>query len=157
MSDDEGERIKVRVIITDDANNAESVTSAATDPVAAAPNKTATGAPAISGTPQVDETLTASVSDITDADGLDNPSFEYQWIRGNTDIQGATDSSYTLVSADEGETIKVRVTFSDDEGHEESLISVATDAVAPAPEPLTATFTDVPSEHAGEGEIFPSG
>ena len=61
------------------------------------------------------------------------------------------------MSADEGEAIKVRVTFTDDESHEESLTSEATDAVAPAPQPLTATFADVPSEHAGEGEIFTFG
>ena len=157
VSADEGETIKVRVTFSDDEGHEESLTSAAIDTVAAAPNNPATGAPAISGTAQVDETLTASVSDISDADGLDDASFAYQWLRGDADIQGATESSYTLVSADEGETIKVRVTFSDDEGHEESLTSVATDAVAPAPEPLTATFTDVPSEHAGEGETFTFG
>ena len=157
VSADEGETMKVRVTFTDDADNAESVTSAASDPVEAAANKPATGAPTISGTAQVDETLTASVSDISDADGLDNASFAYQWIRGSADIEDATDSSYTLVSADEGETMKVRVTFTDDEGHEENLTSAASDAVAPAPEPLTATFTDVPSEHRGEGETFTFG
>ncbi len=138
-------------------SNSPSATVAgpAADP--AMTNTAATGAPTISGTPQVDETLTASVSSISDADGLDNASYEYQWIRGSTDIQDATDSSYTLVSVDAGETITVRVAFSDDEGHEESLTSAATDAVAPAPEPLTATFTDVPSEHAGEGETFTFG
>ena len=157
VSADEGETIRVRVTFTDDGGNAESATSAASDPVEAAPNKPATGAPTISGTPQVDETLTASVSDISDADGLDNASFGYQWIRGDADIEGATDSSYTLVSADEGETIRVRVSFTDDPGHAESLASEATDAVAPAPQPLTATFADVPSEHAGEGGSFTFG
>ena len=157
VSADEGETIRVRVSFTDDGGNAESVTSAASDPVEAAPNKPATGAPTISGTPQVDETLTASVSDISDADGLDDASYSYQWIRGSADIEGATDSSYTLVSADEGETMKVRVSFTDDAGNAESLTSEATDAVAPAPQPLTATFADVPSEHAGEGEIFTFG
>ena len=75
-------RSRVRVSFTDDAGNAESLTSEATDTVAAAPNTPATGAPTISGTAQVDETLTASVSDISDADGLDDASFAYQWIRG---------------------------------------------------------------------------
>ncbi len=132
-------------------------TVAGPEEVPVATNTPATGAPTISGTPQVGETLSASVSDIADADGLDDASFAYQWIRGSADIEGATDSSYTLVSADEGETIRVRVTFSDDEGHEESLTSAATDAVAPAPEPLTAAFSDVPSEHAGAGEMFTFG
>ena len=43
-----------------------------------AANSPATGAPTISGTGQVDETLTASTSGIADADGLDNAVFSYQ-------------------------------------------------------------------------------
>ena len=53
-------------------------------------NSPATGAPAISGTPRVGETLTASTSGISDADGLKNARFAYQWIRANSDIRGAT-------------------------------------------------------------------
>ena len=138
------------------------VKAAATEPTEdadeeAATNTAATGAPTISGTAKVGETLSASVSDVSDADGLDDASFAYQWIRGSADIEGATDASYTLVSADEGEAIKVRVAFTDDNGHEESLTSAATNAVAPSPQSLTATFGDVPSEHAGEGETFTFG
>ena len=114
------------------------------------PNTPATGAPEIGGTPQVDETLTASTSDISDADGLDDARFAYQWIRTDTDIQGATGSTYTAVEADEGERLKVRVSFTDDAGNSESLTSAATDAVAARPEPLTASFEDVPAEHDGE-------
>ena len=99
----------------------------------------------------MDETLTASVSGIADADGLDHANFAYQWIRGSADIEGATGSIYALVSADEGETITVRVSFTDDLGHEERLTSAATDAVAAAPKPLTASFSGMPAEHAGEG------
>ena len=117
-------------------------------------NTAATGAPTISGTTQVGEQLRASTSDIADADGLDNPTFTYQWIRGGNDISGATGSTYTLVDADEGERIKVRVTFDDDAGNDESLTSAATDAVEPKPEPLTASFKNVPSEHGGGGTTF---
>ena len=117
-------------------------------------NTPATGAPAISGTAQVDKTLTASVSDISDADGLDNASYAYRWIRGSSDIQGATGSSYTLVSADEGERIRVRVSFTDDAGNTESRTSAATDPVAAPPEPLTADFSGVPAEHTGEKFTF---
>ena len=122
------------------------------DPVVT--NTAATGAPTISGTARADEPLTASVSGISDDDGLDNASFGYQWIRGSTDIQGATDSSYALVSADEGERIKVRVSFTDGAGNAESLTSAATDTVAAAPEPLTASFSGVPTEHTGEKFTF---
>ncbi len=48
--------------------------------VTPAPNRDATGAPNISGTPQVDETLTAETSAISDEDGLANVSYQYQWL-----------------------------------------------------------------------------
>ena len=49
-------------------------------------NSAATGAPTISGTAQVGETLTADTSGIEDADGLDNADFSYQWLAGDSDI-----------------------------------------------------------------------
>ena len=116
------------------------------------PNTAAAGAPTIGGTPQVGEELSASTSGISDADGLDNASFAYQWIRTGVDIGGATASTYTPVAADEGERLKVRVGFTDDAGHEESLTSAATDAVAAAATtaaPLTARFAQAPAEHDG--------
>ena len=117
-------------------------------------NTPAEGAPAISGTPQVGEEFTASASDISDADGLDDASFAYQWIRTDTDIDGATGSTYTVADADEGETLKVRVGFTDDAGNEESLTSAATDAVSGRPEPLTASFEGMPAEHTGDRFTF---
>ena len=134
---------------TDDADNEETLTSEATVAVAAAPNREATGAPTIGGTPQVDQTLTADTSPIDDEDGLTNATFEYQWIAGGTDIDGATGSSYELTSSEQGQTIQVRVTFTDDAGNEETLTSVATDAVTAKPIPLTATLSNVPASHDG--------
>ena len=116
-------------------------------------NTAATGTPTIGGTPQVGEELTASTSGISDADGLADASFGYQWIRADTDIQGATGSTYTPVAADEGERLKVRVGFTDDAGNAESLTSAATDAVAARPEPLTAGFEGMPAEHNGQGSF----
>ena len=150
---DEGTRLTVRVSFTDDAGHEERLTSAATDAVAPPPNTPATGAPTIGGTAQVGEALTASTSGISDADGLDDARFGYQWIRTDTDIGGATGATYTVVDADEGERLKVRVDFTDDAGHEERLTSAATDAVAAAPEPLTASFEGMPAEHAGQGSF----
>ena len=43
----------------------------------------------------------------------------------------------------------MRVTFTDDVGHEESLTSEATAAVSAAPTPLTASSHDVPTDHDG--------
>ena len=130
---DEGKAIKVRVSFTDDASHAESLTSAATAGVAATPNSAATGAPTITGTVQVGETLTAGTSGMADSDGLTNVTFAYQWIADDADIAGATASTYTPVAADEGKAIKVRVSFTDDAGHAETLTSAATDAVAATP------------------------
>ena len=53
-------------------------------------NSPATGAPTISGTAQVGETLTADTSGIADADGLSNVQYEYQWLADDADISGAT-------------------------------------------------------------------
>ena len=50
---------------------------------AAEANSPATGAPTISGTAQVGETLTADTSPIADEDGLENVSYSYQWIRSD--------------------------------------------------------------------------
>ena len=133
VDEDEGSTIRVRVSFTDDAGNEETLTSAATATVDAALNNPASGAPTISGTAQVGETLTADISGIADADGLGNVSFSYQWLADDAAIQGATDSSYTLVDADEGSTIRVRVSFTDDAGNEETLTSAATTTVDAVP------------------------
>ena len=146
---EEGKAITVRVSFTDDAGNAESLTSAATSTVAARPNRAATGAPAIRGTAQVGETLTASTSGIVDADGLTNATFTYGWLADGVAIAGATGSSYTLTAAEEGKAITVVVTFTDDAGNAESLTSAATSAVAPAP--LTAEVREAPESHDGSG------
>ena len=139
---DEGKTVKVKVIFTDDAGNEESLTSAATATVAARPNSAATGALTISGMAQVGEELTANTSDIEDTDGLTNVAYSYQWIANDgtsdTDITGATDSTYTLVVAEEGKTIKVKVSFTDDAGNEESLTSEATEEVSFAVQQQTA-------------------
>ena len=110
-------------------------------------NSAATGAPTIGGTARVGESLTASTSDIADADGLANASFTYQWLADDLDISGATGSSYTVVTADAGKVIKVTVSFTDDAGNEESVTSAAT-AVVTQP-PLTASTHDVPESHDG--------
>ena len=148
-SGERGKTIKVRVTFTDDAGNEESLTSDATGAVAAA-NSPATGAPTISGTAQAGETLTADTSGIADDDGIVNAIFTYQWLADNAAIGGATASTYTLTSGERGKTIKVRVTFTDDAGNEESLTSDATAAVT---QPLAATIHDAPDSHDGQSKF----
>ena len=138
----------MRVIFTDNADNEETLTSEATAAVAPRPNTPATGAPSISGTAQVGETLTVDTSGIDDADGIGNATFSYQWIAGTTDISGATGSSYAPLVADLGKTIKVRVSFMDGASNVETLTSEATATVVT---PLTAEFRDAPDKHLGTG------
>ncbi len=99
-------------------------------------NTAPTGLPSISGTARVGETLTASASDIVDDDGLSNATFAWQWIAndGNSDadIVGATATTYALTATEVGKTVKVRVTFTDDRGTEETLVSESTTQVAAA-------------------------
>ena len=83
----------------------------------------------------------------TDDDGLTRVSYSYQWIANNgtadTDLQDATASIYTPSVSDVGKTITVKVSFTDDADNEETLTSLATEAVAAtvptAPQSLTAT------------------
>ena len=152
VADDEGKAIKVRVNFTDDAGYNETLTSAGTAAVSAA-NTPATGAPTISGTAQVGETLTANTSGVDDADGLGNVQYEYQWLADDSDIAGATNATYTLAAADEGKVIKVRVSFVDDEGNDESLTSVATEAVTAEPtlnSPATGVLAITGAAQVGE-------
>ena len=117
-------------------------------------NQPATGQPTISGTPAVGETLTADTSDIEDVNGLTNAEFTYQWVRydgsSDTDIAGATGATYTVTDDDVGQLIKVRITFTDDEDHEESATSNS--VYVQAPQPLYGGFDadTVPGSHDGE-------
>ena len=105
-------------------------------------NTPATGAPIITGTAQVGQTLTADTSGIADSDGLTNVAYSYQWLADDTEIDGATGFTYTVQSSDAGKAIKVQVTFTDDAGNEETLTSPATDAVAAATQPNIAITSD---------------
>ena len=142
-----------------------------------AANSPATGWPGIIGTVRAGETLTATTDYIEDEDGLTGAVFNYQWVRSGTDIEGATTSTYTMTDANEGKAIKVRVTFTDDAGNEESLTSNAVlssppltppepktslestekreaqgaqKAQEPAETPLTAAIHDKPESHNGQ-------
>ena len=88
-------------------------------------NDAATGAPTISGTARVGQELAADASAIADVDGLPEVStFAWQWLRvdggSDTEIAGATGSTYLLVAGDAGKKFKVRVGFTDLDGSAES-------------------------------------
>ena len=148
---DKDKVIRLRVTFTDDGGTQETLVSAPTVAIAAKPNSPAAGVPTITGTPKVGQTLTAVTSGITDADGLANATYSYQWLADGVAIAGATGGTYSPVAADKGKVITVRLTFTDDGGTQETLVSAATDAVTAVP--LTASFEDVPAEHDGS-KIF---
>ena len=165
---DLGKYIKVRVSFADDAGNDETLTSVATTAVEASPNEPPTGAPIISGMAEVGQLLNLVVGalgmGIQDGNGMTYATLSYQWIRNDgttdSDIQDVPDwdwtywtySSYLLTDADEGKTIKVRVSFTDDGGNAETLISSGTTAVTARPRTseLSAPFVQVPRWSQGE-------
>ena len=131
----EGENVITVTVTSADRSTTSTHTITVTRPSPATQpsNSEPTGLPTIAGTARVGETLAASVSEIADPDGLGGATFTYQWIRSDgatdTEIADATQASYTLVPTDQGKTIKVRATFTDDGGTEEALTSAATAVV----------------------------
>ena len=127
---DAGETYKVRVRARYDDNKKSRWSDVVSGQTGVTTNTPATGQPTIAGTVETGETLTAATSSISDDNGLANAAFAYQWIHTATDseayIPAATGSSYLLSSDDLGHSIKVRVTFTDDDGYTERLTSSAT-------------------------------
>ena len=120
--------------------------------LAAAPvlGQNATGEPTISGVHRVGEELTASTAAIADPEGVANATFAYQWVSVDAsatekEIDGATSLTYTLAGADEGGTVKVKVSFTDDGGNTEERTSAA------FPESESVYVCDLPAHHASMG------
>ena len=107
-------------------------------------NNPATGAPEITGTAQVGQELTADVTTVADADGIVSSTAIYQWFRIDAgtetaipEARGNLLNQYTLMDDDAGKQLRVKLTFTDQLGGEETLTSAAfpsgaTVAAAPA-------------------------
>ena len=135
---DVGSGITVTASYTDLQGTAESVTSLATTAIANV-NDPVAGEVTISGTPTQNQVLTAITSGLSDLDGL--TLFNYQWMRAGSNISGATGSTYTLVQADVGFAITVKVSYTDGFGAAESKTSAATALVANVNDPRTGSVT----------------
>ena len=105
-----------------------------------------TAPPTITGTAQVGQTLTA-----TNGTWTNNPtSFSYQWLRCNaggnacTPVANGTQRTYTLVGADAGQTMVVRVTATNPEGSATQQSS-PTAVVAPATSTAGPRNTEAPT------------
>ena len=152
-----GATYQVKVRARYDDNKKSRWSTVVTAQSAVTPNAAATGQPIINGTAQVRQTLTAGTSSIADDNGLTNATFSHQWLRNsddtNTDVSGATDETYVLSNADLAHSIKVRVSFTDDDGYTETITSKAT-AVVVVPPNVTPTGLPTITGTAEEGETL---
>lgn len=124
-----GKAITATVVATN-AGGSQSATSAATSAVVAAPTAPSnTALPAISGTVQQGQTLTATTGSWTGSPS----SYAYQWLRGATAISGATASTYLLVSADVGSPVSVTVTATNGVGSTSATSAATSNVVIAAP------------------------
>jgi len=108
-------------------------------------NNEPTGVPTIGGTVRVWERLTVDMSGVTDADGLSDAEFTYEWYANDGTYQVGTDGLFvdgrigvpTLVipAWTEGMTLWVRVEFTDDAGNDETVHSLETATVAASSSP----------------------
>jgi len=146
--DDSGNTIKVNAIYTDNNGFNENITSAETSIIYRADN--VVGTVTVSGFTSVGQTLTTSISD---SNGLPE-NIEYQWLRNDTEITDASNSTYTLVDADAATVIKVDVSYNDLDNYPQNIISSGTNpinkqgsiAITGTLSPnntLTATVTDI--------------
>ena len=121
-------------------------------------NNVATGAPTIllggaaigTRAPEAEQSLTASLDGVVDADGMSKAlngdagyAPAWQWIIDGTESDAPTDTGeiYVPRRGNVGSRVKVRVRFKDDAGNEETLTSAATAAVI---DPGAAPTTGAP-------------
>ena len=124
-----GKTIRVQLSYTDLQGTDESVTS--TTVTVNNINDEPTGAITITGTPQEDSTLSINTSALGDADGLpDSSAYRYQWqmedSSGNwKNIDGATAATFIPGDAEAGQEVRVQLSYTDQNGTDESVISTA--------------------------------
>ena len=119
-------------------------------------NVTITGAPsaalggtiAIQGEPKFNKTLSINLSSLT---GNSNPAtLQYQWLRNDAGIAGATNATYTLAAADVGKNISVKVTSSAETGAVTSTSVTVGKADKTAPTGVTAGNCTTPDNNDGK-------
>jgi stress response protein SCP2 len=91
----------------------------------------------ILGTPNIDETLTAT-NNLTDIDGIGT--IHYQWMRNGTDINNANTEHYTVASTDSGAIITVKAFYTDDLGFYNSKTSAGLTIIAPVIPSISLSF-----------------
>jgi len=104
-----------------------------------AANQLPVGSLLVSGSAQVNGHVYADMSQVTDADGLGDVTYQWQSAAAGTgvwtDLAG-TQSVYRLTANEVGQQIRVKASYTDGRGHRESLIAtlptVAADSTSPA-------------------------
>src|SRR5207245_1744464 len=144
-----GATLRVQVTASNAAGPSEPARSAQTAVVTQAPSAPAnTSPPTISGSAQFGQALSADAGEWSGAP----TSFAYQWLRCDeagancSPIEFATQSSYTVVAADVGATLRVQVTASNAAGPSEPARSAQTAVVTQAPTPRANAL---PATHSG--------
>ena len=105
-----------------------------------------TGSVTLNGESAPNNLLTATISTISDADGVG--ALNYQWFRDGTSINNATSTQYQTSQADSGTTITFAVSYTDGFGITETLMSsnqIEIDLVNSAPSGtpvITGTATE---------------
>ena len=125
-----GHALRVAARFTDNGGFKEVVRSAPTAPVANI-NDPPVGTPTLStATPQELEPLSASTAGITDADGLVGVTFNFQWQQSAlgggavfNNIAGANQASFTPGQGQVNRFLRVAVSFTDNHGTGESVVS----------------------------------
>jgi Ca2+-binding RTX toxin-like protein len=120
-----GKTINVVAQYTDDGGTFESVASAETTKVIPQ-NSLPTGYVIVMGE-QKNGTELSMLSTLADVDGLGQ--FSYQWLSGDTPINGETNPTYKLTLGDVGEKISINVQYVDGYGNLESVTSADTGAI----------------------------
>ena len=147
---DVGTTIRVVASYIDGQGTPESVARADVGPIANI-NDTPVGIPTITGTATEDQILTANTAGISDADGIG--AFNYQWLRNNVAIAGATAGTYTLGDADVGTLISVNASYTDGHGTAEGpLTSVQTAAVSGIND--APVISNPPAQTVIEGDVL---
>jgi len=153
---DAGTAIRVKVTATRDGYQTQSKVSNPTSTVSPG-SFTQAPTPTISGEAAVGQTLAASVDAWSPV-----ATFAYQWLRDGADIIGATNATYTLVSADAGKKISVKVTGSAAGYQKTTTVSAETATVLPAvfttaPKPtISGSFYQGGTVKANEGTWVPA-
>jgi len=139
---DEGQTLRVRLSFADQTG---SIQSGVTSPVTRA---RLVGTVTLDNyTPQFRNLITA------DFDGNATGVITWQWLRGDTEIPGATGNTHRVVPADHGHALRVRVTS----GHQYGYVISAPTAPIVVPPSWTVNFTPasgpaIPAQEVFDGE-----